>query len=87
MRKHEIEALAIGTRGDKVTVLVKIDGMYREIELDADDPALEEKLRRLNAVEKWRRHLEMRKKREEIDKLLRDIKVRACRSRSGEQQK
>ena len=87
MRKHEIKALAVGTRGDKVIALVRIDGVYREVELDAGDPALEEKLKRLNALEKWKRHLEMRKKREEIDKLLRNMKVRACRSLSGERRK
>ena len=85
MSKHEIEALAIGTRGDKVTVLVKIDGMYREIELDADDPELEEKLKRLNALEKWKKHLELRKRRREIDELLREVRTR--RSRNKEQRK
>ena len=85
MSKHEIEALAIGTRGDKVTVLVKIDGMYREIELDADDPELEEKLKRLNALEKWKKHLELRKRRREVDELLREVRTR--HSRNKERQK
>ena len=85
MSKHEIKALAIGTRGDKVTVLVKIDGMYREIELDADDPELEEKLKRLNALEKWKKHLELRKRRREVDELLREVRTR--HSRNKERQK
>ena len=85
MSEHEIKTLAIGTRGDKVTVLVKIDGMYREVELDADDPELEEKLKRLNAFEKWKKHLELRKRRREIDELLREVRTR--RSQSKERRK
>ena len=71
----KIRVISIGKRGNKVSILMRIDDdTYQEIELDSDDPRLEEKLKALNALHSWKKYLERRSRRKKYRAFLDKVK-------------